>query len=466
MLARLDETICALASPPGAALRAVVRLAGPEMAACLARCLAPGEAAKALLAGQTRGLKHSRVALARLWLAAWERPLDVVLYLWPDRRSYTAQPTAELHLPGSPPLVEAVLAELVAAGARPALPGEFTLRAFLAGRIDLTQAEAVLGVIDARGEAELQNALAQLAGGLARPLATLRENLLDLLAELEAGLDFADEDLELITSAELTAALGRARRQLAATLGRLSERAAPLGEPRVVLAGLPNVGKSRLFNRLVGREPAIVSPLAGTTRDYLEGRWTWPGGGCLLIDTAGHEPDVAGDSTAGAARHQAAMAAQGAQLRLLCLDRSRPLTHWELRELDRVGRTDSDEPPTLIVGTKADLPPGWQQDPVGVVVSAAAGQGLAELAARVAERLAAEPAPGEWVGATAARCRASLTGADEALVQAARLADERGGDELVAAELRAALVSLGEVTGAVVNDEVLDRVFSRFCIGK
>ena len=277
----LDDTIAAVASPPGAAARGIVRLSGPEVAACVGRVFtADGHADWAGAGSPTAFPGHLR-------LPGVAAPLPCDLCFWPTRRTYTGQPVAEVHTLGSPPLLEAAVEAFCEAGARPAEPGEFTLRAFLAGRIDLTQAEAVLGVIDAAGPDQLRTALAQLAGGLGAPLGSLRDRLLDLLSELEAGLDFADEDLEPLAperlEAELEAAAGQVARLERQMLGR-----GEAGElPRVVLTGRPNVGKSSLFNALSGRAGALVCDLPGTTRDYLAAELECHGVRFLLVDTAG-----------------------------------------------------------------------------------------------------------------------------------------------------------------------------------
>src|SRR3954454_5157463 len=188
----LDDTIAAIATASGGGLRGIVRISGPKSVEIAAGFMG---------AELSESLPTCRRATMHL-----PRELGLVpmtLYLWPTTSSYTRQPSAELHLPGSPPILEAGLEAVCQAGARLARPGEFTLRSFLAGRLDLTQAEAVLGVIDADSRQELESALAQLAGGVARPLRALREQLLDLLAQLEAGLDFVDEDIEFIAAAEL-----------------------------------------------------------------------------------------------------------------------------------------------------------------------------------------------------------------------------------------------------------------------
>ncbi len=237
------------------------------------------------------------------------------LFVWPTRRSYTRQPVVELHTFGSPPLLEALVATLCAAGARLAEPGEYTLRAFLAGRIDLTQAEAVLGVIDAQAPDVLSTALAQMAGGLSKPLQRLREELLQLLAELEAGLDFVEEDIEFVSAEQVVRRLQSAAQLLMETADQLASRHARGAAQQIVLLGRPNAGKSSLFNALVKtygcrtgtdqpQSPAaLVSPQRGTTRDYLIATISLGGIQCEVVDTAGI--DEAGIHDASAASNAA-----------------------------------------------------------------------------------------------------------------------------------------------------------------
>ena len=259
----LDDTIAAVATAPGgggAGDRAhqrggdgCGRRAG--VPAARRRALSPARSARRIAGSAESTLAGSGAA----------RSLPCDLYLWPTRRSFTRQPVAELHTLGSPPLLEALLRAACAAGARLAAPGEFTLRAFLAGRIDLVQAEAVLGVIDARDRRQLDVALAQMAGGLTRPLQNLRGDLLDLLADLEAGLDFAEEDIHFITPDDLQWRLAAAADQVARLIEQLRGRDQSAVEPRVVLVGWPNSGKSSLFNALCEGAGALVSAEPGTT---------------------------------------------------------------------------------------------------------------------------------------------------------------------------------------------------------
>lgn len=447
------DTIAALASAPGGAARAIVRVTGPDMLGCVERCFVPGDGRA------VRGVRRPTAIPGEINISGLASPLPCLLYLWPSTRSYTRQPTAELHTLGSPPLVDSLLAELCAGGARLARPGEFTLRAFLAGRLDLTQAEAVLGVIDARGRPELDAALAQLAGGLAAPLARLRGELLDVLAHLEAGLDFADEEIEFISRAELGGHLAAAQSEVERLLGRMQTRGEAGAAIRAVLIGAPNVGKSSLYNA-VGGQSALVSDRAGTTRDYLSTRIDLDGLVCELVDTAGF--DGAPLNGIDRAARQAGQDQQHqAEIQIVCLDATRPLTSDEQALLARphLGQR-------IIVLTKIDQP---RQAPVlrdAIETSSRTGTGLDLLRNRLRGASRAGDVRESVVAATAVRCGESLRQASQSLAQARELAAAVSGEELVAAELRGALNHLGEVAGTVYTEDILDRLFSRFCIGK
>lgn len=451
----LDDTIAALASAGGPALRGVIRISGPQTRAVLDRIFRPAD--ESLWATPRRPGCHS----GSLSIPGCPVPMPAEIYLWPTHRSYTGQPAAELHVVGSPPLLEASLSTLHAHGARPARPGEFTLRAFLAGRVDLVQAEAVLGVIDAYDHLELQTALEQLAGGVSGRIGSVRNELLDLLADLEAGLDFVEEDIEFVARDDLLRRLSSARDVIDSLLSQTDERMTADGRWRLVLAGLSNAGKSTLFNLLTGREAALVSHIAGTTRDYVSAPLDWDGLTLELIDTAGRE-------AAGVGIMQHAQSYLGEQLRradliLWCsaADQS-PQERQQDEELigEQHGR------PMLRIRTKADL--SDQRPRVGeVLLSSKAETGLAELRRAIAARLDT-PHQGQRqiVGSTASRSRDSLSGAAASLDQAIEAARSGTGEEFVAIELREALEHLARILGAVYTDDILDRIFSKFCIGK
>jgi len=470
-----DDTIVAIASPAGAAARGIVRLSGPDVARCLRRCFTPTDRAELPADGRPVVLRGSFELSGATGVspvpdkepgqndpAPTSLPCD--LLYWPSNRSYTGQPVAEIHTIGSRPLLEAAVRSACAAGARLAQPGEFTLRAFLAGRIDLTQAEAVLGAIDAVDSRQLDTALMQLAGGLAHPLHRLRDDLTDLLAHLEAGFDFADEDLPFITPEQIERQLGAAIDVAERLARQMSLRSRSADAVEAVLIGEPNTGKSSLFNRLTGQPGALVSEQPGTTRDYLAAEIDLDGVACRLIDTAGMSNASSGAPWSVEAAAQAATAERlaTARVRILCIDGSRPTTPTEQRRLDE--RSDGQY---LVVVTKTDLPLRADVARSAVHTSSATGTGIEQLRDRLRQAvLAVSGSETQVVGTTAVRCRRSVDGAVEALDQARQLARRQMGEELVAAELRAALDHLGEVVGAVYADDLLDRVFSRFCIGK
>lgn len=449
-----NETIAAIASAPGGALRGILRVSGPDAIKNATQWFQASS--------QSDAWQQSFIACVCEGVAlldSGKHLLPGALYVWPDRRSYTRQPTVEFHTLGSPPLLDLLLQSICRCGARLALPGEFTLRAFLAGRLDLTQAEAVLGVIDASSQRELQVALRQLAGGLAQPLLSLRGRLLDLLAHLEAGLDFVEEDIEFISRADLIAQLREASDELSHLQSLVSSRGSSDQELRVVLYGRPNVGKSSLLNALAQDGVAIVSNQAGTTRDYLTTCIELGGRRIQLIDTAGFESSTSGISLS--AQDGSARQIAEANLRLLCLDSSRPLDDWELAEVERA------DPLRLLVATKCDQNTSRVLRSDEVATSAMSGEGIDTLRQVVATRLQSlESSSGDVVAGTAIRCRESLDSAAASLTQALQLTQRGGGEELLAADLRMALDDLGRVAGAVVTDDILDRIFSRFCIGK
>ncbi len=466
----LDDTIVAVASPPGGAARGIVRLSGPGLRDCLERCFRPDPFVP------LTSIQRPTVVPGFVFLHGFASPAPCDLYLWPGRRSYTGQPVAEIHTIGSLPLLEAVMRAACSGGARPASPGEFTLRAFLAGRIDLTQAEAVLGVIDATESAELDAALVQLAGGLAEPLRQLRSALLDVLAHLEAGFDFADEDLPFITSGELLRQIDDSAKQVRRLLDKMAFRSEAVESVRVVLIGRPNAGKSSLFNALLQRSGAIVSAQPGTTRDYLTAELEIEGLKCQLIDTAGMEAIVADlddASIAAAAQSMTQAQSRRADVTVLCLEAGRPLDDWEREQLARF-----DTPNRIVVQTKVDLRsshfPVGEGRGEGILLPASilptsshTGHGLHQLKEAICTVAHATAGPPTAVVAgTAVRCSESLRLAAASLDLARDAITSGLGEELIAAEVRVALIELGKVAGTVYTNDLLDRIFSRFCIGK
>ncbi|HIF42134.1 MAG TPA: tRNA uridine-5-carboxymethylaminomethyl(34) synthesis GTPase MnmE [Planctomycetes bacterium] len=456
---RTRSTICAVASAPGAGERAVVRASGPlafEAVRGLCR-----DADGQPLAPQGRGLHEVQVDDG-----VGTQP---ALLVWmPGPGSYTREDVAEWHLVGNPALVRAVLRRLGELGLEPAGPGEFTRRAFENGRLDLTRAEGVLALVEARNSEELRAAGSLLAGGLGGRIAALREVLEHLRALTEASLDFDQQDTGHVPLKEISAALDEARADLLEARTWERRRTPASGLARVVLAGLPNAGKSALFNRLTlegDEHRAIESDQAGTTRDAKVGRLALPGGQeVLLVDTAGIDPLAEGVD---------AMAQDRRDL------------EWERADLllelveSSGNQAASDNPasgpgiPRLIVMSKADLALS-PHDPGGRLrVSSHTGSGLTALLAQIEIRLGLatqDDTPSRSNSGLerqlSERHRKALDQGLQELAQAQALLGEGAGLDLVAEALRGAGLALDRITGQTTPEDLLDRIFSRFCLGK
>lgn len=441
----LDDTIVAPSSASGSGPRAIVRLSGPAALTIGRHGFTPTE-------GRPFRSRRLHAGAYRLPELAAALPADLLFFRAPA--TCTGQDVVEIHTLGSPPLVERLVAALLDAGARAAQPGEFTMRAFLAGKLDLTQAEAVLGVIEARSRDELRTALSQLAGGLAQPLQRLRDELLDLLADLEAGLDFSEEDIQFVSSAALRDRLGQACDYLWELQAQLDQRATGERPFGVVLAGPPNAGKSSLFNALAGQAQALVSAEPGTTRDYLIQRLSFDGQAIELIDTAGWQ--ATGSSIEAQAQSLGRDQAAAADLILVCQPADQAPLAPETTRFAGTGATS-----VRIIATKCDR----AAPPEGLLAtSSVTGLGLAEL--RQLLRVQAQLATQRSLTPSLSRCRHHVAAALGHLEASLTLTAEALPTELVALELRSALAELGEMVGAVYTDDLLDRIFSRFCIGK
>jgi tRNA modification GTPase len=454
-------TIAAITSPRGPGRRGVLRLSGPRAWELLAAVWC-GDAP--LPERGRRGFHEGRFDDGR-----GQQPL---LCLWmPGPRSFTREDVVEFHLPGSPPLLEAALARLLALGARAAGPGEFTRRAFENGRIDLTRAEGLLELVQARGEAERRSACALLFGGLAERLASLREGLDALRSLAEASLDFDEADTGHVPSAELEQGARKLLEGLRAAAGWEARRVARSDLPQVVLLGRPNAGKSTLFNALVSGASALVSPLPGTTRDVLHGVWPTPGGDLRLVDTAGLDPLARGPDAQ--AQHLARSWRAGADLCLWVVDGRRAEHPELLLEKAECGGAV----PLVLVWSHGDLQPRPLAPPglaaglgAELEVCAPSGAGLAELAHSVCELLAldlGEGAGGERLEREiGVRHRVALECAAERLETglAAWLAGLSL--DLFAESLREATAELDTISGRTTPEDVLDRIFAAFCLGK
>lgn len=433
-------TIFALASGAGRAAVAVLRISGPGSAAVVQA-----------LAGRLPPPRHA--SLRRLRNAAGE-VLDQALVLWfPAPGSYTGEDSAELHLHGGPAVVAAVAEALVATGARPAEPGEFTRRAFLHGKLDLTGAEGIADLIEAETEAQRRQALRQAGGALSRLYAGWAERLTRLLARQEAFIEFEDEDLPGDLDARVAADAAALAAELTAHLqdGGRGERLRD--GLAFAIIGAPNAGKSSLLNALAGREAAIVSARAGTTRDVVEVRLALGGVPVTLADTAGLRE--AGDEIEAEGIRRARQRAGEAALVLALFACDAPPDAETLAALP---------PDALVIASKADLGvvPRTIAGRPPLVLSVRTGAGVEALRARLAEEAARLAGLTTAAAITRPRHRAAV---QEALHWLSVLADAPM-PELRAEALRAAVSALGRITGRVGVEQVLDLVFGEFCIGK
>lgn len=457
----LEDTIAALASPPGSALRGLVRVSGVNTADVVARLFRPD-----VESANWRSAKLPRRFTGHLNLPSIMVPVPTALMYWPTRRSFTGQPMAEFHLIGAVPLIEATLEHLCENGARLARRGEFTMRAFLSGRIDLLQAEAVLGVIEATDHDELQKALSQLGGRITSRLRQLRMDLIALLGDLEAGLDFVEEDIEFITKSAIAVRL-EAALVLLNELADVSATRLPAGyRRRVVLAGMPNAGKSTLFNRLIEQHRAIVSPIAGTTRDYINATLRLDSMEVELIDTAGWED--AADLIMERAQELRAEQVSASDLVVWCT--AADLSEDDWNEDARLQKIALERCPKMLkLLTRCDLVDDdkLRGETSLLRISAFSGKGLETLRATLRQQLSgSQSARSELLGTTAVRCRDSLHRTIQSLKQAHLATTELLGDELIAVEIRQALQELSAILGEVYTDDILDHIFSNFCIGK
>lgn len=471
----LEDTICAIATPVGEGGIGIVRLSGSQ-ALQVAGGLVRLRSGKPLNSVETHTLHLADIVTpaslnqpaqsTRRFHGSGIDLLDEALVVYMKApRSFTGEDVVEIQSHGSGLVLSLVCRACVAAGARLAEPGEFTKRAFLNGRLDLSQAEAVLDTIRAKSAASLGIAQRQLRGDLAREVEMARAALLGLLAHLEAGIDFVEEDIaflkkqEVVSTIEETAALVR-RLQSTAREGRLLREGA-----RVVIVGRPNVGKSSILNRLLREERAIVTPIPGTTRDVIEESVDLEGVTVHLVDTAGIRETEDAIEREGIKRSRSAQ--QEADLQVIVVDGSLALTE---DDLVLIGRALSEK--HVIVLNKSDLPrqvPQSSLDPgaVCVSVSAKTGAGIDGLRAAIRSQLiGAGGETSESVMIMNVRHQTALDRAAEALGEATGSLGAGMATELVALDLRTAADALGEITGAITTDEILERIFSEFCIGK
>jgi tRNA modification GTPase len=462
-----ESTICAIATGSEGAYRGAIRVTGADAVAVAAKAFPNRPESTWTSNGAVRF--QETISLDRLGL------LPVDIFVWPDSRSYTGQPSVELHCLGNTIVLQSIQARLIECGAVLAQPGEFTLRAFLAGRLDLTQCEAVLGVIHAANDRSLNIALSQLAGGLSQPLSELRRSLVNLLADIEAGLDFVDEDIAFISKSQISDRLASARSVVESLLQQMESRAAQTVQLQVAIVGAPNAGKSSLVNAIAEQNVSIVSSEPGTTRDYVRIRLDLDGVQIDILDTAGIEE---ADSTTprGMAQQFTREQIDQADLILYCLSvedcdddgdagawanshlLNNPKTQtWLLHTKCDLTKCD------LIVGRSANHHRSQHDFMLSTRERASIERLIQALRAWALER---QESVNQVVPITAARCQASLTNAIQAIAHAQEATLQSRGDEIIASEIRLALEEIGLVAGTVYTDDILDALFSRFCIGK
>ena len=441
----MTQSIFALASGGGRAALSVYRLSGPE-------------AGPALRALTGQDLPAPRLASLRTLKDEQGHPIDKGLVLWfPGPASFTGEDVVELHLHGGRAVSQAIARALLDLGLRPAEPGDFTRRAFEGGKLDLTQAEAIADLVDADTAAQRRQALSQLDGTLGHLYEGWRLELLRAQAHLEAAIDFAEEDLppDLILSSK--AALANLADRVAAHLADDGRGERVRDGLRAVLLGAPNAGKSSLLNLLAGRDAAIVSATAGTTRDVIEVALDLAGYPILLADTAGLREGAEEIEREGVRR--ARERADAADIKLLVLDGA----NWPQLDAESMLQLDGR---CLLLLNKADLvaddiPDKVLNHPV-IAVSAKSGQGVEQLLDRLASAAEDRMAGGGVPALTRARHRSALVDAEASL----RRAQQQTLPELVAEDVRVAARAIGRITGRVDVEAMLDIIFREFCIGK
>jgi tRNA modification GTPase len=452
-----NETIVAISTPPGRGGIGIVRLSGP-------RAL---EIATPLLK-LSGALEHARARFAEIIDPETKTKLDeAVVTYFSNPNSYTGENIIEIAAHGSPIILDLLVRRSLVNGARLANPGEFTERAFLSGRIDLTQAEAVRDLIESQTLYQARVAAQQMGGALSRRVKPIKQNLVELIAVLEAGIDFAEDDIDVAPGNEITA-------RIATVAVPLTELARSFEHGRIVHSGLalaivgrPNVGKSSLFNRLVERERAIVTAMPGTTRDLVTERVAIGGIPIELVDTAGLREATDEAESIGIQKSREALA--DADLVLVILDASVPLREDEADLIASLADRRA-----LIVGNKSDL--NLQSTELQIPESAGAikqiqtsaltGRGLDELRAAILELIRDSGSGSEDGMLTSTRHHQAVSGALEGLAAAQRAVIEKIPHEMLLLDLYTTLRQLDSLTGETTPDDILNLIFSTFCIGK
>ncbi len=444
-----SDTIVAIATPAGRGGLGVIRISGPDAARVAG-----------VLVGRATPFKARHATFARIEVASGVSGTGdhVVVTFFPSPSSYTGEDVTEISAHGSPVVLSTILRRAIDAGARLAEPGEFTLRAFLNGKIDLIQAEAVADLIDAVTPRQARVSFDQLEGTLTAAIGRIESDLFDVIAKLEASLDFPDEGYHFVGAAEARVALASVIDRIEALLAHSARGRLVREGAQVAIVGAPNVGKSSLFNALLNANRAIVTALAGTTRDLLTERAEIGGLSLALIDTAGVRETADVIEQEGVSRTRATL--RVADLVLVVLDRSRAITAE-----DRDLLAETAVQPRVVVLNKSDLPGVITE--AGVAISARTGAGLDELIAAIANELAAEVSgPRDQPAVSNVRHTVLLERARAALLCATEALAAEVSEEFPLLDLQDAGQALQEITGRRTSDDLLHHIFAKFCIGK
>lgn len=447
-----QETIVAISTPAGAGGLGVVRVSGPDAREIVS---------KFLRFGSGHAWEPRQASLAAVLDPAGQTVDQAVCTYFAAPRSYTAEDVVEISCHGSPVILRHVMAMALAQGARPAGPGEFTLRAFLNGKIDLPQAEAVQDLIHATTLHQARIAARQMSGSVSRGVQPVKVQVVELIALLEAGIDFAEDDVSIASAVEILRRISLIRDPLAKLAKSYSYGRYVKHGFTLAIAGRPNVGKSSLFNALLQQDRAIVTAIPGTTRDTVSESTALAGIPVRLVDTAGVRESADPVESLGIKRTWQAMAE--ADITLIVIDASAPLSD----EDERLIQTASGQGHFLTVLNKCDLSPSGGRSIEGVRVSALTGEGIEDLRAAVVRLLA----PGGETGpedalVTTARHERLLDEALKAIENTEKAVEHGLPHEMLLLDCYATLRPLDELTGATTADDILNRIFSTFCIGK
>jgi tRNA modification GTPase len=443
-----QDTIVAISTPPGRGGIGIVRLSGPN-----ARAIAEP------LLKLRHPLAQAQARFAEILDNTGQTLDEAVVTYFHKPHSYTSEDIVEIAAHGSPVLLDLLVRQCLSAGARLAEPGEFTQRAFLSGRLDLTQAEAVSDLIDATTLHQARLAAQQLGGSLSRQITPIKQQLTILIATLEAGIDFAEDDLEVIPATEITAQIQSVQTPLTALEQSFSYGRIVRSGFTLAIVGRPNAGKSSLFNRLVERDRAIVTATPGTTRDLVTEHVSLEGIPVQLIDTAGLRDSTDEAESIGIAKSREAMVE--ADIVLLVLDATAP-PHQE----DDATIQSLHDRPNLIIINKIDLSPTTQHPHPGLKTSAITGSGISELRQAIFSLLTKQVPTQETALLTNLRQQQAVTASLAALQRAEQSVAATIPHEMILLDLYEALHALDALTGTTTSDDILNLIFSKFCIGK